>query len=81
MFGFCGIGIARVDRKDRIRVDIWTLRRPVVARLMGSLDVEHQPAEHLFARSFPWPYCRERPGGAVPHGAIKSTISRNLGFS
>ena len=45
MFGFCGIGIARVDRRDRINVAIWTLRRPVVARLTWSLDVEHQPAE------------------------------------
>ena len=39
------MGIARVDRRGRIHVAIWTLRRPVVVRLTWSLDVEHQPAE------------------------------------
>src|SRR5271163_2269698 len=42
-----GIQLRRVDRMGRIRVVMWTLRPPVVARLRWSLDVEHQPAERL----------------------------------
>ena len=42
-----GIQLRRVDRMGRIRVVMWTLRPPVVARLRWSLDVEHQPAEGL----------------------------------
>src|SRR5450432_2827812 len=52
-----GIQLRRADRMGRIRVVIWTLRPPVVARLRWLLDMEHQPAEHRFARSFPLPYC------------------------
>jgi hypothetical protein len=40
-----GMQLRHVNRMGRIHVAIWTLRRPVVARLTWSLDVEHQPAE------------------------------------
>jgi hypothetical protein len=47
-----GIQLRRVDRMGRIRVVMWTLRPPVVARLRWSLDVEHQPAERLRKNHF-----------------------------
>ena len=36
-----GIQLRRVDRMGRIRVVMWTLRPPVVARLRWSLNLEH----------------------------------------
>jgi hypothetical protein len=42
----CGIQIATCDRRGRIRVVMWTLRRPVVTRLTWSLIVDHLAGKH-----------------------------------